>query len=76
MTIELHLQARGTYDAQYIVTMGRIVKVVTVPVCKRRHRLTEYRHAINKGLRLNSCQYRFKRNVRRNGLWIQEWEVI
>jgi hypothetical protein len=70
------MQAHGTYDAQYIVSMGRTVKVVTVPVTKRRYRINEYRHAINKALRLNTGQYRFKRNVRRDNLWIQEWEVI
>ena len=74
-TITVHLQARSSYDAQYLIELGGILSSVTVPITKQKHRLTEYRNAINKGLHLDSSQYKFKRNVRVNGLWFQEWET-
>lgn len=76
MNIQVHLQARSSFDAQYMVSMGRTLCVVTVPTVKqRRHRLNEYRHAINKALRLNSAQYRFIANKRIEGHWVQIWRM-
>jgi hypothetical protein len=75
-TITVHLQARSSYDAQYLIELGNILSIVTVPTTKQKHRITEYRHAINKALHLNNSQYRFRRNVRVNGKWLQEWETI
>jgi hypothetical protein len=76
MNIYLHLQARSSFDAQYLVSMGRMLRTVTVPTVRsRKHRLNEYRHAINKALRLNSAQYRWVRNERMNGQWVQVWRI-